>query len=144
MKRLFTILSGMSLFACLFLVLFACGDNENVSKPHDDKPEISVPTDRTPFMVTDLRGTLSYDETEKAWIISPERKQPGMFIQLGPCEGLYMMISKMKKEYESLAGQISFSGKVTPKHDLLYEASVVVHVYTIELSNISSVEEGDK
>lgn len=119
-------------------------DNENVSKPHDEKPEISVPTDRTPFMVTDLLGTLSYDKTEKAWIISPEKEQPGMFIQLGPCEGLSMMISKMKKEYESLAGQISFSGKVTPKYDLLYKASVVVHVYAIEISNITSVEEDDK
>lgn len=144
MKRLFKVLSGMSLFACLLLVLFACGDNENVSKPDVDKPEISIPGDRTPFVVTDLLGTLSYDETEKAWTISPDREQPGLFIQLGDSESLYMIVSKMKKEYESLAGRISFSGKVTPKHDLLYEASVVVHVYTIELSNISSIEEDHK
>lgn len=144
MKRLFTILSGMSLFACLFLVLFACGDNENVSKPHDEKPEISVPTDRTPFVITDLIGALSYDKTEKAWIISPEREQPGMFIQLGDSESLYIIVSNLKKEYESLSGPVTFSGKVTPKHNLLYASSVVTHVYTIELSTISSAEEGDK
>ncbi len=148
MKTLFKVLSELSLSVCLLCALAfflsACGDNANVSEKNEETPEIIVPEERQPFAVTNLLGALSYNEYEKEWIISPKREQSGMFIQLGDDEGVYMIVSGMKKEYESYTGSVSFSGKVTPKHNLLYNGGAVVHVYTVELTNLSLVEEGNK
>lgn len=139
----------MSLSVCLSIVyigvfLSACGDNENASEKNEETPEIVVPEERQSFVVTNLLGALSYDENEKEWIISPEREQSGMFIQLGDAEGMYMIVYRMTKEYESCVGSVSFSGKVTPKHNLLYNGGAVVHVYTVELTNLSLAEESNK
>lgn len=140
MKRLFTVLYPICLLCALVLSLSACGDSENVSKRSEEAPEIVIPENRSPFVVTNLLGTLSYDEDEKKWIISPEREQSGMFIQLGDEEGAYMLVSNMKKDYEKYVGSVSFSGEVTMKHKLVYDVDLgkVTYVYTVKLTNISS------
>lgn len=147
MKRLNFSLFQVSLLACLLcalsLSLASCGDNENPSKPYEEKPEVVVPQDRKPVSVSDVLGTLSYNEELREWIIVPIYEQPNMFVQLGDDEGMYLIVSKMKKAYETYAGAISFSGTVKPKHNLLYKGGSVTHVYTVELSKIAPTEEQD-
>lgn len=147
MKRLNFSLFQVSLLACLLcaltLSLTSCGDNENASKPYEEKPEVVVPQDRKPVSVSDVLGTLSYNEELREWIIVPIYEQPNMFVQLGDDEGMYLIVSKMKKAYETYAGVISFSGTAKPKHNLLYKGGSVTHVYTVELSKIAPTEEQD-
>ncbi|MCD8093400.1 MAG: hypothetical protein LUF01_11440 [Bacteroides sp.] len=93
--------------------------------------------------MSDVLGTLSYNEELREWIIVPIYEQPNMFVQLGDDEGMYLIVSKMKKAYETYAGAISFSGTAKPKHNLLYKGGSVTHVYTVELSKIAPTEDQD-
>lgn len=143
MKRLFTVMIGMSALCVLAFLLSACGDNENVNKKQEATiPEVIVPSakDRQPFVVTNLLGELTYDEQQKEWIIFLKREQPGMFIQLGDEEGAYMVVSNMKKDYEKYVGPVSFSGEAAMKHKLVYDVDLgkVTYVYTVNLINFFS------
>lgn len=130
-----------SLLLCMLAVFsfsfVGCSDNADEL----DYPEGAILPQgdaAKPFKATRLKGTLKYDDIEQKWIIEPEAKN---IICLNNYSKCTYFITNMTDEYESLAGEVVYSGIVKLLYVIGSENTVTTESYfSIELSELSSAQ----
>lgn len=130
-----------SLLLCMLAVFsfsfVGCSDNADEL----DYPEGAILPQgdaAKPFKATRLKGTLKYDDIEQKWIIEPEVKN---IICLNNYSKCTYFITNMTDEYESLAGEVVYSGIVKLLYVIGSENTVTTESYfSIELSEMSSAQ----
>lgn len=128
---------------CLLFILsfsiLSCKDDDD-----DSYPKVTYPTEeqKQPFTITNMKGTLYFEERDQKWAITPDREEFTAIKQLGFEEGAYIIISNMKNEYKPYEGPVTFSGEERLTHFLDYNMDMghLIYVYTIQLTDIDPIE----
>lgn len=130
-KLVTTLMVSVFAFSCLSLV--SCNDDSEEIFDYPEGAEIITGDSAKPFKATRLKGTLSFDEEEQKWIIEPE-----LHNNIGCFTGFIFpicIVSNMSEEYESMSGDIVYSGIVKA----LYRISNRCY-YSIKLTELTPNE----
>lgn len=133
-----------SLLVCMLavtaFVLKGCKDESDSIFDYPEDAIIAKGDDAKPFKVTHLKGTLKFDEESQRYVIYPKNVAH-------PFESTFnhgsntIYISNMTDEYESLEGDIVFSGIVKRLYTVAHPHVCIVQAFfSIELSELISEE----
>ena len=116
--------------------LNSCKDENEDLYNYPEGAVIAKGDEAKPFKVTDIEGTLKFNEEEQKWVITPKYKTHPFNGGIDSYNVIY--ISNMTKEYETLVGEVKFSGIAK----LLYTLNTGFNgaYYSLELTDISTIQ----